>query len=371
MVTVDPTTLIAAIVDDPDTIDQWLIYADWLLDRGDPRGELINLELAIDAGTADAEAQSRVKRLRHDEDALLSPRLAAQAHYWKFDLWRGFVRGATLLGASDDPPGPEAVAALCADPHSALLETITIAAPTEVIAPLFASQHRRLRYMETSAIDGVRFAASMPVLDTLELSKHCSIPELVHPELRNLTACRNTCPALATGAFALPALTSLTCGVGQDHPNVEDRRSILHRPPPRLTSLSLQIEDLSIVPPSTALILRVAALPAVRAANSLALGHVDVNVLDALARDSSSLAHLERLRLDLSLFLEHRDPDDVAVLRSRIEAAFPHTELNIAWAWLVPPPPPAEPEPPVDEESRRPDGRIDAFGSFLRGRDGA
>jgi len=374
---VDAATLIAAIIDDPDAIDRWLVYADWLLDRGDPRGELISLEIAIEAGTADAEAQSRVNRLRRDEDALLSPRLAAQAHYWRFDLWRGFIRGATLMGASDDRPGPEAVAALCADPHVALLERITIVAPANVIAPLFTSQHRRLRYMGASAIDGVRFAASMPVLDWLVLhSDTCSIAKLVHPELRNLTARRNTCPALATGAFALPALTSLTCGVEPGHPNVEDRRSILHRPPPRLASLSLEIEPTigaeGFGPPPTAFILRVAALPAVRAASSLALEHVGVAALDALARDASPLTHLERLRLDLWDFFEDGDPDEVAVLRSRIEAAFPRTELDLRWGRLLPPRPPAErdPLPPIDEQSRLPDGRIDPFGGFIRGRDG-
>src|SRR5262245_62130613 len=138
----DAATLIAAIVDDPTATDRWLVYADWLLDRGDPRGELINLELALEAGTADADAQSRVNRMRRDEDALLSPRLAAQAHYWRFDFWRGFVRGATLTGANDDPPGVEAIAALCADPHAALLDTLMMRAALDVVSPLFEVGHR-------------------------------------------------------------------------------------------------------------------------------------------------------------------------------------------------------------------------------------
>jgi len=35
--------LIAAIVEDPEAVDRWLLYADWL----SIRGEIINLELAV------------------------------------------------------------------------------------------------------------------------------------------------------------------------------------------------------------------------------------------------------------------------------------------------------------------------------------
>ncbi len=46
---IDAQALIDAIVANPDDLSPWLIYADWLLDRGDLRGELINLEVAREA----------------------------------------------------------------------------------------------------------------------------------------------------------------------------------------------------------------------------------------------------------------------------------------------------------------------------------
>jgi uncharacterized protein (TIGR02996 family) len=42
----DAQALIDAIVANPDDLALWTTYADWLLDRGDMRGKLINLEVA-------------------------------------------------------------------------------------------------------------------------------------------------------------------------------------------------------------------------------------------------------------------------------------------------------------------------------------
>jgi uncharacterized protein (TIGR02996 family) len=99
---VDAAELIAAIVDDPQATERWAVYADWLLDRGDPRGELISLELAIEAGTADDEAKRRVDELRRDPLWLLSPRLADLTRYWELEFRRGFVRRARLISLHFD-----------------------------------------------------------------------------------------------------------------------------------------------------------------------------------------------------------------------------------------------------------------------------
>jgi uncharacterized protein (TIGR02996 family) len=116
----------SAIAADPDAVENWLVYADWLTDRGDPRGELINLELVIETGSPSDEVIARHRALIRDEHALLSPRLEEQAHHLELDIWRGFIRGAKVFGPADDPPTGEVLAALYADPHACVLRELDL-----------------------------------------------------------------------------------------------------------------------------------------------------------------------------------------------------------------------------------------------------
>jgi uncharacterized protein (TIGR02996 family) len=59
---VDERTLLDAIIAAPDDDGPRQVYADWLLERGDRRGELIALELAIAQGRRDLEARARELR---------------------------------------------------------------------------------------------------------------------------------------------------------------------------------------------------------------------------------------------------------------------------------------------------------------------
>jgi hypothetical protein len=47
-------------------IADWVVYADWLVERDDPRGEPINLELAIEAGANDEAILDRQRALLRD-----------------------------------------------------------------------------------------------------------------------------------------------------------------------------------------------------------------------------------------------------------------------------------------------------------------
>lgn len=59
-----------AIFDEPDQIENHAVYADWLLDQGDPRGELIQLQLSLEDSHVDpferAELQVRETELLED-----------------------------------------------------------------------------------------------------------------------------------------------------------------------------------------------------------------------------------------------------------------------------------------------------------------
>jgi uncharacterized protein (TIGR02996 family) len=97
----------AAIIEDPDDIGGYLVYADWLQARGDPRGELIALQhalgSAIDENTRTSLAQAE-RELREIHAPRLLGELAAFAEGVRL-TWRfGFVDEARL--ALNWPDGP-------------------------------------------------------------------------------------------------------------------------------------------------------------------------------------------------------------------------------------------------------------------------
>jgi len=89
----------AALLDDPDDRGTLLVYADWLLARGDPRGELISLHDAL----RDERDPLRVKALRDAEaalrqrhrDRLLPPALGQHPGH-RLRWASGFIRALEL-----------------------------------------------------------------------------------------------------------------------------------------------------------------------------------------------------------------------------------------------------------------------------------
>jgi len=83
--------LLDAIVANPDDDEPRLVYADMLESRGDPRGELIQLQCRL-ARAPDPELQARVDELlQHHSRALLADLLALRLGA-TFEFARGFVR---------------------------------------------------------------------------------------------------------------------------------------------------------------------------------------------------------------------------------------------------------------------------------------
>jgi uncharacterized protein (TIGR02996 family) len=103
-VTDEERGLLAAIVDAPDDDAPRLVYADWLQSRGDPRGELIQLQCQLAAAPDD----DRRRAIRIRENKLLAAHAAEwrrpiesivpenQLHLCKFEHVRGFVEDATI-----------------------------------------------------------------------------------------------------------------------------------------------------------------------------------------------------------------------------------------------------------------------------------
>lgn len=93
MATARNTELERAIVDNPESPDVYLVYGDWLLEQGDPLGDLVAVQAAL------AKAKGRgTAALKKQEKALLAAHtrslgaFAELDHTWSF----GFLEGITL-----------------------------------------------------------------------------------------------------------------------------------------------------------------------------------------------------------------------------------------------------------------------------------
>ena len=102
---------VEAVRKDPDDVDNYLVYGDWLQSRGDPRGELITVQHALGDPTL---GDLHRRELRRQEAALLARHrrrlwgvlgeqvIDVDTQVWAADLFEiewhmGFVRSAALV----------------------------------------------------------------------------------------------------------------------------------------------------------------------------------------------------------------------------------------------------------------------------------
>lgn len=90
----------AAIIASPDDRAPYEVYADWLAERGDPRGEWIHVQLALELRPTDAALVARSSDLlrAHEADwteALMSPSTRNPRITWR----RGFIDDVEISGA--------------------------------------------------------------------------------------------------------------------------------------------------------------------------------------------------------------------------------------------------------------------------------
>lgn len=87
----------ARIAEDLDALEPYLVYADWLQERGDPRGELITIQVLME--TADATSMATLRQreidLLRDHLAYLRGPLSPTAITYHR---RGFVRQIDVIG---------------------------------------------------------------------------------------------------------------------------------------------------------------------------------------------------------------------------------------------------------------------------------
>jgi uncharacterized protein (TIGR02996 family) len=115
--------LLATIAESPGDPSAYLVYADWLMARGDPRGQLIGLQHALaDAKASEALREEESRLLAEHEATLLGP-LAEHATDVRFRL--GFARYVRLQRRGPLPLD-EVVRQVLAHPTARLLEDLAI-----------------------------------------------------------------------------------------------------------------------------------------------------------------------------------------------------------------------------------------------------
>lgn len=186
LVTTEEPALVAAIdAGDPDAL---AVYTDWLLDRGDPRGELAALRAAE---PLDARQIASLEKTRGVE--LFGP-LAMLGRGWRDDaafMWRrGWIDEITLqhAGAARVPPG-ELMHHVLHAPMARFARALTLDhwyARTlhECIAPCACTDRIRALRLRDRGCDRALLAA-LPALEELELLDDDWVP-IGHPRVRRL-----------------------------------------------------------------------------------------------------------------------------------------------------------------------------------------
>jgi len=306
-VNVRAAELIAAIVANPKDNGAWHVYADWLLERGDVRGELIRIAALAAAG--DVDAFWRIQLIQtNDEEKLLSPRLFSHTHHWEFGWHRGFIHRASLrqVHESGEPFDPDALAALTEDPHAGLLSVLVLCPPYRDLD--IGDELSSFHHLDHLSLSGVSVAAlQSDRLHTLETDE---------------TSCRGT------GAWHVPALTDLDWSHTNDDSDLFTApTSFLSRPPPRLRKLTLSLDARSIT--------RLAEARCLRQLDSLTLVVNSDEALSVLRDHASAFAMVPTI--SLPYLIPTQDLEVLQTLRTELEQLLPDTKLDVSWERLLHP----------------------------------
>ncbi|HEU0034636.1 MAG TPA: hypothetical protein VFQ53_28625 [Kofleriaceae bacterium] len=200
--------------------DTLAVYADHLQAAGDPRGELIALDLQIDHRSTPELVVRRASLLSR----WLGMLVPSDPHApWLGDTFRyGFVEN--LVVTRDH--GEQRIAQVLASPLAAYLRQVTIRGRrsdiASALAQLAAVPHPWLRQLtieqddrmadpaDPDPSDASALLAAAPNLDVLEVRGATVLASCVHPKLRALTVSWSALPGLFDGdAIDLPAVSAL------------------------------------------------------------------------------------------------------------------------------------------------------------------
>jgi len=277
----DPNPALARLVEaDADaTTDALEVYADWLLGKGDPRGELAAIQLRRIESKDKALAKAEKKLLEAHAEALLGP-FAKLSDVATFEWRGGFIHGARIANTFEHDPDfevaedavvdiEELVAQLLDHPSARFLRELTVGIVRfsdnsyDGIAKLLGKRHlpalRSLYLGDFSGEDTETswsqlgnlqpIYAAVPNLRSLRLcSGSMNLGKILHPTLERFevtTGGLDPKSARAIASAVWPSLRTLSLMIGQERyggtATAKDLRPILAGDNlPRLRHLGLK-----------------------------------------------------------------------------------------------------------------------------------
>lgn len=324
--------LLEAIAREPGSVERYLVYADWLAQRGDPRGELIAVQAELSRAPGDRRLVMAEQDLLHEHrERLLGPCAVLAAHGVLAIDWRwGFIIRARFEGDYDPERHgtifgrlrrDELLEALLAQPAARMIERIEIGdwwverdRMFDVESTVLARAPKTLRSL-TIAPRGERgiggrllelegLLSAQPQLAELELAGESVLlrPQFDPPRLERLVILEHR-PSEETVASIVgkewPSLASLAF-VSSGHPYfiIQSEIGLVFSPErfPTLESLSLR----GALHASWPVVAELAAAPILGQLRRLDLSrcHLDDFGAHALVRRAGAFAKLEQLNLD-------------------------------------------------------------------------
>lgn len=345
----------AAIFANPTDLDAWSVYGDWLQTQGDPRGELVALEVAKARGQDGLQEKIDALVLRHRAE-WLGPMLAEelekegeawQGHVldleWRFGfLWRAKVR---TIYDWEGPTVLELLRALLDASASRFLFELSIGLTDAEGETEFSDEIRAVAEVERPSLRRV-YVGDFEFPDETEISwtevgdvspLYVACPNLewlkvqgggielgtlAHPKLKALTVHTGGLPEAAVRSIAqadLPNLTDLEVWFGDDNYGAGgDAQTIAPlftgQGVPKLVRLGLMNAQFSNDLPAA-----LAGSPLLKQIRllDLSMGVMSSDGATALLEHADAFAHLERLAVDDNMLSE----DEVERLRARFGGA--------------------------------------------------
>jgi uncharacterized protein (TIGR02996 family) len=124
----------ARVLADPDDVDAYLVYGDWLTERGDPRGELIVVQTRLEQQPGNAELAARANAILAEHRATWLGELAKlEADDFWCEWRRGFMHAARIGPdvseyQTSEIDFPDTIGKLLALPGIRFLRSLTIGA---------------------------------------------------------------------------------------------------------------------------------------------------------------------------------------------------------------------------------------------------
>ena len=345
----------AAILKDPDNVDAYLVYADWLQGQGDPRGELIALQHAASqaSGAEATELKKKVTALIKKHQSLLFGELkdAVKEEELKAEWHLGFIRSARVGQKDYDSERDigELTQELLALPSARFLRGLTIgmasfdgeneygdvisaiakAGGSKTLQDLFIGDFEYPDDTEISWTHLTDVSSALKVLPNLRTLRlrggELALGDIDLPELREFTVETGGLPLNAIKSIASakwPKLEKLEIWFGSDNygaeGGVEDIQPILDgQGLPNLKHLGLRNSEftdaLAQALPSAVVLPRLEKL-------DISMGTLTNEGAKALADNAAVFAHLKQLDVSQNILEDEG--------QSLISKAIPHANVG-------------------------------------------